>query len=87
MMTPEETARKNLVNVVNPLVASMGDDARSILEENHGQVWDTQQLQEDYIVTGFAAPFVIVTRKSDGASGSLMFSHRPRFYFNFSVAT
>jgi hypothetical protein len=31
------------------------------------------------------APFVIVTRKSDGAKGSLEFTHNPRFYFNFAV--
>jgi hypothetical protein len=34
---------------------------------------------------GFMAPFVIVTRKSDGAKGSLEFTHNPRFYFNFAV--
>jgi hypothetical protein len=82
-LTPDEQARKDMVDVINPSVAAMGDDARSILETEHGQVWDTKQLQEDFIVTGFAAPFTIVTRKSDGKKGALMFSHRPRFYFAF----
>jgi hypothetical protein len=34
-------------------------------------------------VTGFAAPYVVVTRRADGQGGSLEFQHRPRFYFNF----
>jgi hypothetical protein len=45
--------------------------------------WDTRQLQEDFEVTAFAAPFVIVRRKSDGQTGTLQFNHNPRIYFNF----
>ena len=48
-----------------------------------GQTWDTQQLQEDFRVVGFSAPFVVVIRKSDGAKGSLEFKHSPRVYFGF----
>jgi hypothetical protein len=40
-------------------------------------------LQEEFEVLGFVAPFVVVRRKSDGQKGSLMFQHRPRFYFSF----
>ena len=32
---------------------------------------------------GFAAPFLVVKRKSDGKKGSLEFQHSPRFYFNW----
>jgi hypothetical protein len=32
---------------------------------------------------GFAAPYVVVRRKSDGVKGSLEFTHHPRVYFNF----
>lgn len=46
-------------------------------------VYDTKQLQEHFTVIGFQAPYVVVTRKSDGQKGSLMFTHRPRFYFGF----
>lgn len=56
---------------------------RSELESKHGQVWDTTELGRDYEVLGFAAPFVVVRRKSDGVKGSLMFQHRPRYYFAF----
>lgn len=48
-----------------------------------GQTWDTTQLQADFEVLGFGAPFVAVRRKSDGKKGSLEFTHHPRQYFNF----
>jgi hypothetical protein len=47
------------------------------------QRWDTDQLREEFEVHGFLAPFLVVTRKSDGAKGSLEFTHNPRWYFNF----
>ena len=43
--------------------------------------WDTEALQRDFEVQAFAAPYVIVRRKADGARGTLMFTHRPRWYF------
>jgi hypothetical protein len=45
--------------------------------------WNTEELTRDFIVHGFMAPFVSVTRKSDGAKGSLEFTHIPRWYFNW----
>jgi hypothetical protein len=53
------------------------------LEVRHGKVWSTTELQADFIVTGFMAPYVIVRRKADDAIGSLEFQHEPRLYFNF----
>lgn len=64
-------------------VARSETQARADLERVYGQVWDTAQLQKDFDVTGFCAPFVVVHRKSDGAKGSLEFTHSPRFYFRF----
>lgn len=58
-------------------------EVRKQFENQYGQVWDTQELQKDYIVVGFQAPYVVVERKSDGLQGSLEFSHFPRFYFNW----
>ena len=57
--------------------------SREALEAEHGQVWDTRQLGEDFTVEGFLAPYVIVCRRSDGQRGSLMFQHDPRLYFSF----
>lgn len=48
-----------------------------------GQQWDTKQLQEDFEVLGFAAPFVVVKRRKDGVVGTLEFTHNPRTYFGF----
>ena len=45
--------------------------------------WDTDALRAEFEVIGFMAPFVAVRRKSDGAKGSMEFTHSPRFYFNF----
>lgn len=58
--------------------------SREALEAQHGQVWNTQELGQDFEVTGFLAPFVVVRRTSDDKTGSLEFQHSPRFYFNFS---
>jgi hypothetical protein len=51
--------------------------------EKAGQRWDTQELGRDFIVHGFMAPFIVVTRKSDNVKGSMEFTHNPRWYFNF----
>lgn len=57
---------------------------REALEARYGQVWDTNQLRNDFEVVGFMAPLVVVRRKSDGQKGSLEFRSGPeRFYFNF----
>ena len=58
--------------------------SREALDAEHGQVWDTEELSQDFEPIGFMAPFVVVRRRSDGKKGSLEFQHSPRFYFNFS---
>lgn len=45
--------------------------------------WNTKELQEDFEVKGFCAPYVEVVRKSDGARGMLEFSGNPREYSDF----
>jgi hypothetical protein len=57
--------------------------ARAELEKRYTKVWDTDEMQRDYAVVGFMAPFIVVRRKSDDQLGSLEFQHSPRFYFNF----
>ncbi len=60
-------------------------NGREALEAKHGQVWDTTELQRDFDALGFMAPYIIVSRKSDGQKGSLMFQGSPRFYFGWSA--
>ena len=81
MSDQTEATRRAMVAAVN-----FEPGSREALEAIHGQVWDTGQLTQDFTVSGFGAPFVVVTRNSDGAKGSLMFQHHPRFYFGFSPA-
>ena len=73
-----ETIRRQMIAEIN---ADSGN--RADLESKHGQVWDTSQLTEDFEVLGFAAPLVVVRRRSDRVRGSLMFQHYPRFYYSF----
>ena len=59
---------------------------REEIEKEYGKAWDTNQLQEDFTVKGFQAPYVVVTRKADNKTGSLEFQHMPRFYYSFKEA-
>ena len=80
MSDPTESIRKELLAEINAEPGS-----REALEAEHGQVWDTQQLGEDFDVIGFAAPLVVVRRKSDGQKGSLFLQARPRYCFGFDA--
>lgn len=77
---PTEEARRTMAAQINAEPGS-----RATLEAEHGQVWNTIELSRDFDVIGFAAPFVVVKRKSDGVRGSLLFQHHPRFYFCFQA--
>ena len=76
-MDVTESFRRHLMDEMVPT-------ERAELEETWGQVWDTRELQDDFVVHSFLAPFISVTRKNDGVNGALMFQHHPRFYFNFT---
>jgi hypothetical protein len=81
MSDPTESARRELLAEINAVPGS-----REALEVQHGQVWDTGQLTDDFEVIGFSTPVVVVRRRADGVKGSLFFQHNPRFYFSFSPA-
>jgi hypothetical protein len=74
MADSTESIRKEMVAEINAQPGS-----REYLEAKHGQVWDTGQLSDDFVVLGFMAPVVVVRRRSDGVKGSLFFQHSPRF--------
>jgi len=80
--TEAERRREAMTQILN----ANAEDVVALLAACDEKTWDTQALQEDFTVVGFAAPFVVVTRKSDGVRGSLMFTHRPRLYFSFTPA-
>jgi hypothetical protein len=72
---PTEEARMALLPEMPNLVQIESDAGRPI--------WDTEAMRAEFTVTGFMAPFVTVTRKADGAKGTLMFTHVPRYYFSW----
>ena len=79
MDDPTEDFRRAEVARINTAVESSDELTERIrLEEKHGQVWDTEELQQD-----FGAIYIYVTRKLDNAKGSLEFQHAPRFYYGF----
>lgn len=51
------------------------------------QSWDTAELQRDFEVTAFGAPYVSVRRRADNVRGTLEFTHSPRVYFNWTPAS
>jgi ATP-dependent Zn protease len=80
MYDPTESQRREMTHQINAVEGSRAD-----LEAKHGQVWDTTQLQQEFEVLSFMAPFVVVRRRSDRAMGSVMFQTNPRFYFEFKA--
>jgi hypothetical protein len=80
MSDPTEPARRALVGAINS-----DPFTREHLESVYGKdnVYNTDELTKHFEVQGFAAPFVIVHRKSDGKVGTLTFQHDPRFYWDF----
>ena len=77
-MDETEAYRRERVAEIN---ANPG--SREALEAQHGKVWDTAEMSDEFEATGFMAPLVVVRRRSDGQRGSLEFQHSPRFYYGF----
>lgn len=73
MSDPSETIRREMIEG--------GQTFRDLASADRR--WTTEELQREFTVEGFLAPFVVVTRKADGVKGSMEFTHSPRFYFNF----
>jgi hypothetical protein len=69
---PAEQIRRDMIASGQPAADLAADGGRR---------WTIAELQADFEVLGFAAPFVVVRRRSDGKRGSLEFTHSPRVYF------
>jgi len=78
MTDPTEAIRRQRLAEINLIPGS-----REALEAEYGQVWDTDQLREEFEAIGFMAPYIVVRRLADGVKGSLEFQNNPRFYFNW----
>jgi len=87
-MDATENFRKVMVSTLASEVESTDEQKeRDRLEKAYGQVWDTKELQADFTVKGFMAPYVAVVRKKDMKKGTLIFQHMPRFYFMFDAGS
>jgi hypothetical protein len=77
MSEETDVIRKNMI--------AAGEPAQDLAAEQatEGPTWDTQAMQAEFEPLGFAAPFIVVRRRSDGVKGSLEFTHSPRVYFNW----
>ena len=51
------------------------------------KTWTTQELEKDFEVIAFLAPYVQVKRKADDIMGTLTFSSSPREYSDFVETT
>jgi hypothetical protein len=74
-----EAARRLAQRIVNADQRT----SEEIAADHDGVTWTTDELQRDFEVLGFAAPFVVVRRRSDGMKGSLTFRHNPRIYYGW----
>jgi hypothetical protein len=59
---------------------------KKILKAKYGKnnVWDIDELRKEFKIESSLKPYTFVTRKKDGKKGSVMFSGRPRLYYNFN---
>ena len=86
---PTEELRKARMFLINVEASEeTKDQTRQRLEETYGKdnVWNTDEIWQDFSIEGFMAPFVVATRKADGVRGSLEFLHEPRYYYDFQPA-
>lgn len=80
MSDPTEGARREMLATGQPAVD---------LATDPGEKLTTEKMLEKYTVRSFAAPFVVVIRKEDGAHGTLEFARDPdgtRYYFGWEDA-
>ncbi len=85
-ISPAEADEADRRRVAMAATINAEPEATIMLAGLAGPTYTTAELQEHFTVEGFMAPFVVVTRKSDGVRGSLMFTHSPRRYFLFQPA-
>jgi len=82
-LTEEEHAEAEKIRLAHLVEINAEPGSREALEAKHGKVYNTQELQEEFVVEGFLAPYIVCTRQSDAVRGTMQFQHNPRYYFNF----
>jgi hypothetical protein len=59
---------------------------RTDLEQEFGEVWDTQELATEFVITSIIGLEVVVRRKADNVVGMLSYQNEPRLYYRFVEA-
>ena len=59
------------------------DAAATLVEALGGKTWSTAELQRDFVVRSFLAPYVLVTERASGRKGTLLFRNIPRTYYDW----
>ena len=62
---------------------NMDPQSRDELEATVGEVWDEDELSQEFEILGFRPPFAMVKRRFNGARGTVLYQDDPRYYFNF----
>jgi hypothetical protein len=84
MHDPTEETRKAMLLGQQTILAEFTDEQiEEDMRKGYPDACNTKELQEQYRVTSFLAPFVSVVRRSDGVKGTLRFIHQPRIYYGF----
>lgn len=88
MTDQTETIRKVMIGLINNGYSEDEAERKAQLISQYGEdnVWDTGELETQFVVESFLAPFCMVRRRSDNKVGTVNFTHSPRFYFDFQEA-
>ena len=69
---------------IQPIMEKNMNENRETLEAKYGKVWTAEELEQEFIVTAFIGSTVVVRRRVDDVVGTLEFTNRPHFFFNFT---
>jgi len=57
---------------------------RAELEETEDQVWTTEEVKQEFEISGFKGPFALARHLGSGDVGTLIFQDNPRYYFGWN---
>jgi hypothetical protein len=63
--------------------AYLATKTRADLEAKHGQVWNDEELERDFLGCLQVGPLALVVRREDCVGGSLSVQDEPRPYHSF----
>ncbi len=61
-------------------------DVHQVIQDADGECWTTDEVQDEFEILGFMAPFCVAIRRETKEKGALAFVHAPRLYFSWVVA-